>query len=294
MKMMRPLRALGLPVFFLFLLPTVPALAQMRLQSTFPTTRTHDTHMPPDSSPRTHRHEEELHFSHPLVTESPTPDTKFRFDYAWSTLDARESGYTDNLFRIGGEYAFHRSFSIEVEAPFVRSDPNGASAASALGNVEVAFKFANYAFEEQGLLLGYGLELGLPTGDASKGIGSDHIVDLEPFFYAGLKRGRFEAVGFAIFGIPTNQRPGEEIDTEFGYNLSVLYHVSRRVQGLLEFDGATTLSGAETEAATHVTPGLKFRPLARSPLLLGVGLSLPVSGDRSFDARGLVSLFYHL
>ena len=294
MKLMRPLRTFVLPALSLFLLNVVPASAQSGPQPAFPTTLIHKPHTHPPSSPPPHRHEEELHFSHPLVAESPTPDTKFRFDYAWSTLDARESGYTDNLFRIGGEYAFHRSFSIEVEAPLVFTDPNGASSTSSLGNVEVAFKVANYAFEEQGVLLGYGIELGLPTGDASKGIGSDHIVDLEPFFYAALKRGRFEAVGFGIFGIPTNQRPGEEIDTEFGYNLSVLYHVSRRVQGLLEFDGATTLSGAETEAATHVTPGLKFRPLARSPLLLGVGLSLPVSGDRSFDARGLVSLFYHL
>ncbi len=294
MKMMRPSRAFGLSVLFLLLIHSLPAPAQTRLPSAFPPTRTHPSPAPPPSPPGAHRHDEELHFSHPLVTESPTPDTKVRLDYAWSTLDNRADGFTDNLLRLGGEYAFHRSFSIEVEAPFVRSAPNGAPAVTSLGNVEVSFKFAGYAFEEAGLLLGYGLELGLPTGDEAKGIGSDHIVDLEPFFYAGFKRGRVETVGFAIFGIPTNQRAGEEIETEFGYHFSVLYHVSGRVQGLFEFDGVTTLSGERSEAVAHVTPGVKIRPPAHSPLLLGLGLTLPVSGDRSFDARALVSLFYHL
>ena len=124
-------------------------------------------------------HHEGLHFSHPLIAESVSPDTKVRIDYDFADLGQDASTHTLGLEL---EYAFHRAFSIEAGVPFRGLDLGDESGTSRLGNAEVALKFANYAFEHRGLLFGYGVEFGLPTGSEAAGIGSDHIVEFEPFF----------------------------------------------------------------------------------------------------------------
>ena len=236
-------------------------------------------------------HHQGLHFSHPLIAESVSPDTKVRIDYDFADLGPDASAHTLGLEL---EYAFHRAFSIEAGIPFARLALDGEPGTSRFGNAEVALKFANYAFEDTGVLLGYGLEFGLPTGSDDAGIGSDHIVELEPFFDIGFKQGDWELVAFTTFGIPTNQEEGEEVETELATNFSTLYHVNSRLQLLLEFDGESVLSGEESgEQTWHLTPGVKFAPLGGSTLFLGVGVRLPLTDKQEFDTQMLVSLFYH-
>lgn len=244
--------------------------------------------------PHAHRdagpeHHHGLHFSHPIFTESVSPDTKLRlgFGRAWER-DASESEV-----EVEAEYAFHRSFSIEVAAPYAFVSPDAGTTRSALGNAELAFKFANYAFERHGLLLGYGVELGLPTGSASEGIGSDHIWEVEPFFNVGFKRGRLEIVGFSIFGIPTNQDAGDEFETEFKYDVSTLLHVTPQLQLLAELNGEVVMSGDEAgEGLVSIAPGVKLAPARTVPLFVGLAGSFPL-GDEALDARLRFSLFYH-
>ena len=192
------------------------------------------------------------------------------------------------------EYAFHRAFSIEAGIPFARLDLDDEPGTSRLGNAEVALKFANFAFEDKGVLLGYGVEFGLPTGSDDAGIGSDHIVELEPFFNIGFTQGDWELVAFTTFGIPINHEEAEEVETELITNFSTLYHVNSRLQLLLEFDGESVLSGEESgEQTWHLTPGVKFAPVGGSRLFLGVGVRLPLTDKQEFDTQALVSLFYH-
>lgn len=230
-----------------------------------------------------------LHFSHPLFTESVSPDTKVRLDFArtWEA-DAKE-----NEIEFEAEYAFHRSFSIEFIAPYVSLSPDFEPSESNLANVELALKFANFAFEDQGVLLGYGLEFGLPTGNDTKGIGSDHLWEIAPFLNIGVKRGRWEFEAFSLFGIPTNQEDGEEIETDFKYDFSSLYHISDRVHGLLELNGKVVLSGDEAgQGIVSLAPGLKVAPFANRSFFLGVGVSLPL-GEEEVDATLRISTFYH-
>lgn len=248
-----------------------------------------DPHAGNVDSARSH-HSHGLHFSHPLVAESVSPDTKIRLEYEFEHFRDDEGDAQTIAFE--GEYAFHPSFSVEVGIPTVIVNPTEASSRSDLGSIEVALKFANRAFSEYGLLLGYGLELGLPTGDDEKGIGSDHLLVYEPFLNAGYKRDDLELIGFAKFGIPTRQEEEEEIETEFEYNFSILYHFTTQIQGLLELDGETALSGGE-ESVGSITPAIKVRPLKRSGLALGLGVSLPLTDEAEFDARTLFSAFYH-
>jgi len=245
-----------------------------------------------------HEHDDEgsdhshLHFSHPLVAESPSPDTKVRLDHFFGDIGGDEPG-SSNVLRLEAEYAFHPSFSVEVNVPYVFLSPDDGASVSRLGNTEVGLKFGNFAFAEHGVLLGYGLEVGLPTGSDGTGIGSDHILEIEPFLNVGYKRDMLEAIGFAAFGIPTNQEEGEEIETEFAYNLSVLYHLSQRVEAVVELDGETVLSGEEDEAIANLSPGFKLKPLAATPLQIGFGVGFPLTTDRAFDVRTVFSLFYH-
>ncbi len=234
-------------------------------------------------------HSHGLHFSHPLFTESISPDTKLRAN------TGREWETDGNAWELEaeGEYAFDRSFSIEVGLPYLVLQPSGLSSTSGVGNLEVLFKFANFAFEEHGLLLGYGIEFEVPTGDDAKGIGSGHIWEVAPVLNVGYKRGNFELVGWTIFGIPFGQEAGEAVETDFVYNGSLLMHVSPRVQLLAELNGETVLSGAEAGTTlVRLSPGVKVAPSRAIPLLLGVGVTFPLS-DSELDAGVLVSLFYH-
>lgn len=240
-----------------------------------------------------HSHEQEaahhagLHFSHPLFTESVSPDTKIRFNIG-RHADADETAWE---LELEAEYAVHRAFSIEVGAPFIAREPELGPNVRALGNLEIMLKFANYAFERSGLLLGYGLEVGIPSGNEAKGIGSDHLWELEPLLTVGLRRGRLELVGFARFGIPFNQRTGEEVETELAFDLSALVHLRARWQGLVELNGETVLSGEEAgETVTLVAVGGKFAPSAGVPLFLGLGMRRSLS-DRGTELQA--SLFYH-
>ncbi len=235
------------------------------------------------------RHGEGLHFSHPIFTESVSPDTKVRIDadHSWAS-DGKESE-----IGLEGEYAFTRAFSLEVGLPYGFLNPDGGSSTSGLGNFEATLKFANYAFEERGVLLGYGLSVGFPTGNATAGTGSDHIWDLEPFLNIGVMVGRLELVSWGRFGIPTKQRAGEEVGTDFGYDFSALYHVSPRVQGLLELNGSAGLSGPEAGSnATSAAAGIKFAPLGGDHLLVGIGVAVPLTtSDQSAALR--LSIFKH-
>lgn len=172
-------------------------------------------------------------------------------------------------------------------------NPDLSPAVSNVGDVEIGLKFATFAFEEHGLLLSGVVEFSIATGSEDKHIGGEHL-EIEPFVNAGYQRGRFEAVTFVHVGIPTNQEKDEPLESEFAYNVSLLYHVKPWFHLLLEHDGETALTGEEDEVVAHLTPGFKLRPIAAAPsLLLGLGYSIPVTTHKEFESHARVSLFYH-
>lgn len=233
-----------------------------------------------------------LHFSHPLVTESPSPDTKIRFDL----LAARTSGPAglhENTFRLEGEYAFNHSVSLAIVTPFISRTAPQAERASGLGNVELSLKAASLAFGEHGLLLGGGLSAELPTGSDKKAIGSAHIVELEPFLDAGYKRDAFELVGFALLSSTFHHRAGEAVERNLTFDFSALYRLQSRIEGLIEVATTRALTGAESGSQqTFIAPGVKVYPFTNRKLMFGASVELGTSAVR--DTRALlVSGFYH-
>ena len=233
-----------------------------------------------------------LHFSHPLVTESPSPDTKLRLDY----IGFRTSGPTgihENIFRLEGEYAFTHSVSLAIVAPFISRTAPVTERATGLGNVELSLKAASLALGEHGLLLGGGLSAALPTGSDVKGIGSSHIVELEPFLDAGYKRDALELVGFATLSSNFRRRPGEEAERNLTFDFSTLYMIQSRLEGLIEVTTSRALIGPESGTQqTFVVPGLKVYPFTNRKFMFGASFEIGTGVVHDSHAL-LLSGFYH-
>ena len=233
-----------------------------------------------------------LHFSHPLVTESPSPDTKIRLDF----IGARTSGPAglhENTFRLEGEYAFNHSVSLAIVTPFISRTAPVAERASGLGNIELSLKAASLAFGERGLLLGGGLSAGLPTGSDKKAIGSAHIVELEPFIDAGYKRDALELVGFALLSSTLHRQAGEEAERNLTFDFSALYRLQSRVEGLIEIATTRALAGAKSGSQqTFLAPGLKVYPFTNRKFMFGASVEIGTGAVRDTHAL-LLSGFYH-
>jgi hypothetical protein len=256
----------------------------------------HDDHVNPDG----------LHFSHPLITESPSPDTKIRLDYFFLSVDGEvedeelgeegegPSKFKESTVNLELEYAFTRNISIEADIPYTFINPDEGRDVSHFNNIEIGVKLATFILEEYGILLGGGLEFGLPTGDDKKGIGSDNIWEIEPFLSFGWKYKILEVVSFLHVGFPVNQKGDQNEGDELGYNLSTLVHATEWLEVLLEFDGETVLNGEEEgESVLNIDPGVKFKPFKSQELHVGFGAGFPVTNDEEFEYRLIASVFYH-
>ncbi len=238
-----------------------------------------------------------LHFSHPLISESPSPDTKIRLDYFFMDIEGEEEqggGLKNHTIRLEAEFAFSRNISLEVNVPYTFIDPDEGSGEDHFNNIEVGLKLASFIFEEYGLLLGGGIEFGIPTGDDEKGIGSDHILEIEPFLSMGYKYNNFELVSFVSLGFPVNQDGGEDESDEFGYNVSLLYHLTNNIEALLEIDGEVALNGEEDgESILNIDPGIKILPFNNKDIHIGFGAGFPLTEEQAFEYRLIGSLIYH-
>jgi hypothetical protein len=233
-----------------------------------------------------------LHFSHPLVTESPSPDTKLRLDY----LGARANDpieVSENTFRLEGEYSFNHSVSLAIVTPFISRTAPAAARASGLGNIELSLKAASLAFGEDGVLLGGGLSAALPTGSDAKGIGSAHVVELEPFVDAGYKRDAFELVGFAILSSTFHRLAGEQAERNLTFNFSTLYKIQSRFEGMIEVTTERALAGPESGSQqTFIAPGVKVYPFTNRNLMFGASVEIGTGVVHDTHIL-LLSAFYH-
>lgn len=266
----------------------------------------------PLMAPAATAHEDEahqgqgLHFSHPLITESPSPDTKIRLDYFFLDVDGEvedeelgeegegPSRFKENTVNLELEYAFSRNISIEADIPYTFINPDEGRNTSHFNNIEIGLKLASFILEQYGILVGGGIAFGLPTGDDNKGIGSDNIFEIEPYLSFGWKYERLEVVSFLHLGIPVNQDNDQDEGEELGYNLSLLLHATDYLELLLEFDGETVLSGEEEgESVLNIDPGIKVAPFPNKDIQIGFGAGFPVTSDEEFEYRLIASVFYH-
>jgi hypothetical protein len=232
-----------------------------------------------------------LEFSHPLITESISPDTKIRLTF----LDTKaKNNVLSQSYYLELEYAPVPSFSIHLDVPYTVLNQTGNHSISNLDEIELTFKFANFAFASHNVLLGYGISFGLPTGDQAKGIGNDHIWDINPFLNGGIIWKRWEWTAYFIFGIPANQYTDENVQTGLESRLTALYHIGRRFEALLEAGNTTQISHFyKGEKSYDLTEGIKFRPDPDKPWIIALGVRHPVFQNNELKLQGIISVFYH-
>lgn len=239
---------------------------------------------------------EHLKFSHPLVSNTPEPENYVRFVYEYfnEPSHGHEPGAHRHSLWVGAEYAPIRSFSLELFVPYTFLNPDEHSSTSRLGNMDFTAKYASFAFQEHGLMLGGGLALDLPTGNEDKGIGSSHTWVIEPFLDFGYKLNRFELIGFTNFGFPVNEHDEDEADFELSWNLSFLYLITDRFHYLVEFDGEHYFGGHNDGFnQVNISPGIKYQVLKSQKLYLGASVRLPLTQDKEFYVSPRFSIFYH-
>jgi hypothetical protein len=263
-----------------------------------------------------------LHFTHPMIAESVTPDTKVRIDHQFFDFP---DGTREHSGVLEAEYAFHRSVSLEVGLPYSYTDGQ-------VGNLSALLKLANFGFEDSGVLLGYGLGVTFPTNGTPEHTdtdqpGAEHASvrpsmavsspppprlhggpggvtaslgtqewELEPYLNLGYRGGAWEMTAWTRFAIPFRHADQHDVGTELRWSASALFHASSRVQGLLELDGSTGVSGhAVGDDFLLATPGLRLKPFPDQPLWIGSAVGFPVASSAGdpFDVRWKSSLFWH-
>ena len=235
-------------------------------------------------------HHAPVHFSHPLFTESPSPDTKLRFDYLRAPL---AHDLSENTFRVEGEYAFSQNMSIEANIPFSSVSSNGVRT-SAIGSGEIALKLASFIAAERGILLGGGIGFGVPTGNDGKGIGSDHLVEVEPYVDLGYMHEKMEFVTFASYRFTTRRNSGEEEEKSFGAAASLLYHLDPRFESLVEVETRRLINAeGSDDQIVNAAVGVKYHVNRIRALVVGIGGRIPVTTRREFQSEIIVSALYH-
>ena len=239
-----------------------------------------------------HDHHEGLHFSHPLLNESPSPDTKLRLDYLGSRIGSGSDRVTEHGARLEGEYEFADGVSLAVTVPWVRRQAPFGSV-QGTGSTELSLKATSVRWGERGVVVGGGVSVGLPTGSDEKAIGSSRTVELEPFADVGVKLGGLELVAFGRFGATVHNPAGVEAERALAVVGSALYPVGRLAELLMEVETLHPLVGDEP-ATTRLAPGIKLYPFPNRHLMAGVSAPIAVKRSGAPESRTVIaSVFYH-
>src|SRR5688572_5066076 len=203
------------------------------------------------------------------------------------------------------EWAFTRRIGIVVEVPFVQVNPEEGPTEEGIG--DVAFAPRVLIAESERMLLSANLEISLPTGSESRGLGGEEA-SVGPSVATWIDVGRWLTFTAAV----GSEHGLESGDSALTYGAALIY----------TFKGPAIFSGSEHAHGHHVhfPPGMTSviaeltGEMALSgdqdgdsshSLLLGVtytlsgdlelrgGYELPVGGHEEFDDSFVLGLIYH-
>ncbi len=219
----------------------------------------------------------ELNFRRAQVTAKAFPENEALLIPTYTHAGARTS-----TTRFVYEERIGPKGQWEVSLPF---SSNHSSSVNGLGDIEVAGKILLHDDLRTLSVVSAGLEVGLPTGDASSGLGSG-TWKLVPFLAAGKDFGPFFLQSSIKY-----EHPLKGNEKELVYALAFTYPLIDGKKGLipmLEFHGITSLGEGHT--TLFLTPQLYVGLVKRGHIALSIGTQFPVAGEKLFDYR-IVAFF---
>jgi hypothetical protein len=223
-----------------------------------------------------------LEFFYPVVTRRPVIERELELRTRYEKgRDGREAEIAGAV-----EWPILPRWQIELEVPFVVTDPGDGPSMAGFGDLAIESKFLLWQSTEQRLLVSGGFELTLPSGSESRGLGGEF--DVEPFLAAGIALGPFDLLGSVAYEWNLNANVEGHREQEFSASAALAYPMSRWFTPFLEIDTVTRTTGPREDedrlvgrVQVYLTPGFNVRPLPG--MTFRAGVELPVTSAREFD-----------
>jgi len=225
----------------------------------------------------------ELNLPRPLLTDKAYPEQEAIFG-------ARFGRGLENATELFGdvEYRLNGLTSLELDVNYTDMHPEGGQPDSGLGDTDISINRV-VAFSRTDLwLASVGLELSLPTGSQSRGLGTGEVV-WEPFVRAGWDWHQVVIQGNLILEFPQKT---SDVNTVIVYDVAIgrYFQPDPRllITPMVEFNSETSLVGsARGDTQSTILPQLRVQWLQWSA---GVGVQVPLAGSRDFDVRPMFDI----
>lgn len=227
----------------------------------------------------------ELNLPRPLITDKAYPEQEAILGSRFGRGPSRATEVFGNA-----EYRLNGLTSVELSVNYTDIHLDGGQPASGLGDTDVSINRV-VAFSRRDLwLASVGLELGLPTGSKSRGLGTGELV-WEPFVRAGWDWHQVVIQGDVILEFPQKTA---DVNSLIVYNVAIgrYFQPDPRLQitPMVEFNSETSLVGsARGDTKSVILPQLRVLWLQWSA---GVGVEVPITALRDFDVRPMFDVTY--
>ena len=215
--------------------------------------------------------EPDIEFFYPVVTRRPVVERELEFslEYEKST-EGREVELAAAL-----EWVILPRWQVEIEFPLVIPDPHEGSTEAGLGDIELDSKVQIFKSVEYRLLVATGVELKVPSGSESRGLGGELAV--EPYITAGIALGPFDLLAEVAYEWVIQPEREEKLST----GLALGYPAWRWLIPFAELRTLTPTRGEDHRTQAYVVPGFNVKPYPGVTLRMGV--QLPVTSAKEFD-----------
>ena len=265
-----------------------------------------------DPWPHAHFSRRGTPFVHLFTLEPAFLDRDLFFDYRMTSGEEEED---ESELEVELEWALTRRLGLVIEGPLVQVNPEQGPTETGLGDLALAPRAL--LVDTNRFLLSANLELSLPTGSESRGLGGGEVglapslsawLDLGNWFTAsaqvgtehGLESGDSElfynaalTYSFLAPGLPQREHSdGEHSHGEHPHAASPAHFPPGLASLIVELTGRTVLSGDEDGRSTaEVLFGASYNVTAFWEVR--GGYQVPVGGEQDIEDGFVFSLIYH-